>query len=184
MIRIIIRTVLPERKHYYDELNKEIGENVEWCFDDDKNAMNTFLKSMKMAGDDCCIHMEDDIILTTNFIERINSIINKNKNNVIQFYSMRKNDIILGTRFERGSTFSSNLCFYLPKEYSKMIYDFYEVWERKEEHPTGYDLMIADFLKKRKEKYLLYVPNLVDHKQGVSMINKRRSQFRKSTSFE
>jgi hypothetical protein len=35
--------------------------------------MDTFLRAMEMAGDDPCVHMEEDIFLTQDFIGKINS---------------------------------------------------------------------------------------------------------------
>ena len=77
-----------------------------------------------------------------------------------------------------------NQCFYLPELYSKSIYEYYTTWDKKEEHPTGYDILIADFLKSRKEKYWIHVPSLVQHRKVKSIINSRRGNNRQSKTFE
>jgi hypothetical protein len=47
-MRIIIRAV-KERAEFIDYLQKHLP-NAEWCFDKTKNAMDTFLDAMQMAG--------------------------------------------------------------------------------------------------------------------------------------
>ena len=51
------------------------------------------------------------------------------------------------------------------------------------EHPNGTDAMVRDFLKDRKEKYWIHCPSLVDHRQGKSVIDPRRSSKRQSFTF-
>jgi len=45
------------------------------------------------------------------------------------------------------------------------------------------DTMIGDWLKKRKERYWVVVPNLADHQIGKSAIDSRRSSKRVSKTF-
>lgn len=169
-----------ERQEYVDYITSRI--DVDILYDTKKNAMTTFLEALTMAGDEPCIHMEDDILITSNFDEKIEKVISENKNVVIQFFSMRKKDLTIGSRLESGRTFCMNQCFYLPKGYSKKLLKYYDIWKRKEEHPTGYDLMLADMLG--REKYLISVPSLVDHRVCKSLINSRRSAYRQSLTFE
>lgn len=169
-----------ERQEYVDYITSRIDVNV--LYDTTGNAMETFLEALRMAGGDPCIHMEEDILLTSNFDEKIESVISENKDIVIQFFSMRKKDLTIGSRLESGRTFCMNQCFYLPEGYSTKLLKYYDVWERKDEHPTGYDLMLADMLG--SEKYLISVPSLVEHRVCKSLINSRRSAYRQSLTFE
>lgn len=152
--------------------------------DKTNNAMDTFMIAMEASGDCPAIHIEDDAVLTTCFLEKAHREIEARPNSVINFFSMRKADLEVGSRWCNGGTFSATVCFYMPKNYSKMVYGFYPVWERKFEHPIGFDLMIADWLKLRHEKFWIVIPNLADHRIGKSMINPRRSSKRKSLTFE
>jgi hypothetical protein len=179
---ILIRAVQGERDEYIAYLQKHLPEG-EFVFDTTRNAMDTFLTAMKRAGTRPCVHMEEDIYITKNFIKKLESAINERPNEVIQFFSMRKADIEVGSRYDYGRSFIANLCVYLPAGYSKAIYNYYPEWPRKEEHPTGSDLMIADWLKERKEKYYIHVPNLVQHRKCKSLVNSRRSWFRQSLTF-
>ena len=104
-----------ERKEYVDYITSRIDVNV--LYDTTGNAMETFLEALRMAGDEPCIHMEEDILLTSNFDEKIESVISENKDIVIQFFSMRKKDLTIGSRLESGRTFCMNQCFYLTEGY-------------------------------------------------------------------
>jgi len=181
MHRIIVRACR-ERTDHIDYLKKHIPE-AEWCFDEKRDAMDTYLRSMVMAGIDPVIHMEEDVILCRDFRNRIESEISKRPNEVIQFFSMRNADLTIGSRYDAGSKFMMNQCFYLPAGYSKLVLDYKNKWSRILEHPTGTDIMFADMLKERKESYWIVVPNLVDHRVCKSLIDKRRSSKRTSKSF-
>lgn len=158
--------------------------NLILCCDVDRNAMTTFKNSLKMAGDEPCVNMEDDIILCNDFMHKISSEIDKYSDSVIQFFSMRKDDLTIGSRWIPGSRFMMNQCFYLPAGMSKALLDYMDDWSRYEEHPTGYDILMADFFKERKISYWNVCPNLVDHKVEKSRINPRRSSRRQSLTFQ
>jgi hypothetical protein len=178
-MNIIIRAI-KDRKDYIEYLNTNLPY-ANWCFDQKHDAMDTFLRAMRLAGEKPTIHMEEDVILTQDFMTKILTVISEHPNEVIQFFSMRKDDLTVGSRYDRN--YMMNQCFYLPAGYSRIIGDFYTIWEGKKEHPTGTDTMINDFLKLRKEKYWLHVPSLVQHRECVSMIDKRRSSKRQSKTF-
>lgn len=156
---------------------------VVMCCDVDHNAMHTFRSSLELAGDAPCVHMEDDIILCRDFMRRVEDEISKRPDDVIQFFSMRKDDLTIGSRYINGSLFSTNLCFYLPAGMSRELLQFMGSWDRYSEHPTGYDILMSDFFKERKIKYWNVCPNLVDHKQVKSRINPKRSTKRQSLTF-
>lgn len=181
-MKYIIR-LMPEREKFLPEIKEQIP-NLIIVRDKTRNAMDTFLDALEAAGEDAAVHLEDDIILTNNFKKKIERVIADHKNEVVQFFSRRKKDLEVGSRYEPGSSFIYGQCFYLPDGYSKMIREYYPSWERKEEHPTGLDYMVADFLKSRKERYFLHVPSLVDHRAVTSLIDSRRSRFRQSKTFK
>lgn len=75
-------------------------------------------------------------------------------------------------------------CFFLPEGMSASLLEYAKSWKRLQEHPTGLDLMVADFLKENLIRYWLHVPSLVQHRVTVSMISPRRSKYRQSLTFE
>lgn len=179
-MRYIIRAV-KDRTEFIAYLQKHLPE-AEWCFDKTRNAMDTFLEAMRMAGDGPCVHMEEDILLTRDFQKKIKAEIDKAPDEIIQFFSMREADLTKGSRYD--SSYMMNQCFYLPAGYSRMIHDFYAVWDGKVKDPTGTDTMINDWLKSRREKYWISVPSLVEHRVCKSAINPRRSSKRQSKTFK
>lgn len=183
MTRMIIRAVR-DRTNYIDYLKEKLP-NAEWCFDEKRNAMDTFLKALRMANNEATIHMEEDIILTDNFVAKIEAEIAKNPDKVIQFFSMRKADLVIGSRWD--GNFIMAQCFYLPAGYTQEIIDFYPHWsslKSNAKYPTGLDIMVGDYLKKTKQHYWIHVPNLVDHRVGTSAINIRRPKNRISKTFK
>ncbi len=178
-MRFIIRAV-KERVGFIEYLHKHLPQ-AEWCYDRNRNAMDTFLAAMQMAGNDPVVHMEEDIVLTKDFVPKIEAAIAERPDTVIQFFSMRKDDLLKGSRYDRN--YLMNQCFYLPAGYSTAIHDYYQFWGDKEKHPTGTDSMICDYLKAGKEKYWIHVPSLVDHRVSKSAIDPRRSSKRQSLTF-
>jgi hypothetical protein len=180
-VPVIIRAVLPDRQSYVDYLTSELPE-AKLCIDQTRNAMDTFLAALVMAGDGPALHMEDDALLCSGFREKVNTEIALHDRSVINFFSFRKDDVEIGSRWD--GSFCNAQCFYLPPGYSRGLLAFAPYWKGREKHPTGLDLMVSDWLKARREKYRLHVPSLVDHRVCTSIIDPRRSSRRQSLTFE
>jgi GR25 family glycosyltransferase involved in LPS biosynthesis len=148
-----------------------------------KNAQ----KAWKLAGEEACVQLEDDIILCNNFITKIEKAISKRPNDVIQFFSMRKKDLEIGSRYELGSTFLMHQCYYLPPGMSKKIFEFSKVFEnecKQDEHISPNDLVTRYYFQRNKIKYWIHIPSLVDHRIAKSSIDSRRSSKRQSKTFK
>jgi hypothetical protein len=180
-MKIIIRTC-PGREMYRDALLSVLPDAT-IVADKTTNAMDTFLSAMEAAGPDAALHLEDDILLASNFRPRVEGVIGGRPGDVIQFFSRRSADVTVGSRWEPGRTFLMNQCFYLPAGYSADLREFARLWERYSQHPTGYDILMQDWLRARRERYWLHVPSLVQHRDCVSAINPRRSRSRQSATF-
>ena len=178
-MRIIIKAV-PERGGCVKYLRERLP-NAEWCFDRHRDAWETFLRAMSMAGGDAHLAMEEDVLLTVGFLGKVAEVVRQRPNEVIQFFSMRGEDTITGSRY--SSNFCMNQCTHYPNGYASAIVEFAGRWERRAEHPTGTDLMVNDFLKSRKEKHWIHIPNLVDHLSLQSAIG-GRSRGRQSKTFK
>jgi hypothetical protein len=176
---------IQDRVRRTKQLHQDIGAIVVW--DETRNAMDTFRRMLELiveAGDEPAIILEDDIILCTNWRERVEAVIAEHPNQICQFFSMESEESArwLGSRECRGSGFIANLCVYLPAGYaSQLLAHSYTYVEEHPEHPTANDFVIRDWLQRRKEKYWLEVPNLVQHESDwVSSVNVRRPRGRKS----
>lgn len=189
-MKVIVQAV----KERLEWVNKHILPQIphaEICLEEateyhSNNAYRTFVRSLEMTGDEACLHLEDDVQLADDFLNKVISEVNKRPNEVIQFFSMRKADLEVGSRYEAGSKFLMAQCFYLPKGMSKYIANFASVYEERNPNMQGspLDTMVADFLKINKITYWVVVPNLVNHRQIKSVIDPRRSTKRQSKTFK
>lgn len=172
------------REHYASHVQEQLPE-VEVCFDDRGGAMQCFLKSLEMAGDDAVVNMEDDIVLASNFKVRVEAEVANRPNDVIQFFSMRKKDLTIGSRWDAGKSYLMAQCTYFPPKMSKGILAFARKYENINHKSHPLDSMVADYLHAVKRRYWIHCPSLVDHRVGKSMIDPRRaSTNRQSFTFE
>ena len=148
------------------------------------DAMGNFLNALSYT-EGPTIQLEDDIELCDNFLEKITDAVSQYPNFIINFFSLRKKDYELKAPYkETGSKFMMNQCNYIPAYYGKAIVEFYNTWERKIEHPTGYDILMADWMKSKKLRYVQWFPHLVNHLECKSLINPKRSSKRTDTNFK
>lgn len=173
-MRYILRTC--KGRESQADYVKRCLPSVEVCFDNVGSAMNNFVKSLEMAGDDPVINLEDDIILTKDFEIKANAVINKRPKEVIQFFSMRKSDLTIGSRHDRGANYLMAQCTYFPEKLCKGILAYARKYENYDHKSQPLDSMVADYLKDTKQKYWIHCPSLVDHRVGVSMIDSRRAK--------
>lgn len=181
--KIAIRSV-PERKSFLPYLSKHLPAEARIYVDEMKfGARANFHRVLESIGDSRCLHMEDDVWLTERFVDKAFGVIDSRPNQVIQFFSMRKKDLVVGCREERGSTFMMNQCFYLPAGMGTELLKYYKAWPGKDVHRAANDIFIADYMKWKRLRYYIHVPSLVQHRPVVSAIDPRRSRSRQSPSF-
>jgi hypothetical protein len=180
-MRYIVKTC-EGREHYLDYLIQRIP-GLEVSFDDVGGAYNNHLKALEMGGDDPVVHLEDDIVLTKGFVPKIEAAILEHPDVLIQFFSMRKADLTIGSRWEPGRTFLMAQCYYVPPKMGRGMLAYGKKFDLGE-HKEPSDTMVAEYLRDTKQKYWLHVPSLVDHRVGVSAIDPRRSSKRQSFTFE
>ena len=175
----VIRAVR-ERKPFVDEILKQIPEAIVY-WDDDRNAREAFVNCCKdIVKDQPCIMLEDDIILTSNFKEKIEKVVNECPDIMISFFSLSKKQTT--TCLRKGRELCSSLCIYFPKGLAKKIVDFYPTWDGKQKYISAIDYLIGDAYGRGKS-YMLYCPSLVQHRDCKSAINSRRSSKRQSITF-
>ena len=180
-----IVTAMPQRIPYVKEMKKQIPD-LEIVWDRHRNAMETFVRSLEHAGEDAIVHLEDDIQLTSNFVEKIEGAIKERPDELIKFFSRYGKDLTEGSRYLAGATWMMNQCFYLPAKMALRLVGYYKSgdWDEQEKiHPTGLEQLMADYFKIHKLRYWNYVPSLVQHREAISLIDKRRSSRRSSNTF-
>jgi len=177
-VRVIVMTV-PESP-WTAYLQARIPQ-LEVVMDTTRNHFDTFLASLAHQGEDPALRLEDDIVLTKQFLAKAEAVIAMKPRAVIQFFSMRKDDPTAGSRWDRG--FLMNQCCYFPAGYATELLEYAEAWRPAyPDHPSGTDLMVQHWLKGRKEPYWLSVPSLVQHRNTKSRIG-ARSTYRQSQTF-
>jgi len=186
-MRIIVKAV-PERLDCIKYLKKHLP-NAEFCLDEKRSAIDTLLRSLVMCGKEPCIFLEEDIILTEDFEKKAEKVIRQRPMNFINFFSMRKADLEIGSRWDNN--FLMAQCYYAPPNHSLQLLSYFGEWRKmitrtESNHSvhTGTDIYIRDFLKSRKEKYWIHCPSLVDHRIMKSAIDSRRSSKRQSFTFQ
>lgn len=181
-MKIIVRFTQARWDAFSDYLMPKLPGAVP-IIDDGQGAMQSFLRAMQEAGADPALVLEDDIILTKDFLQKAQAVIRLKRFDVIQFFSRSAKDLTVGARWRPGSSFSMNQCTYYPADLCNGLKSFHGRWKRLAEHPTGYDLMVADYLAELRQRYWQHVPSLVEHRVGPSAIDRRRSSKRQSMTF-
>jgi hypothetical protein len=178
----VITTAVQERAAIIPYLQQHITDlKVVW--DIDRNAMHSFIRACHAANGDAVIRTEDDILLTVDFREKAEAVIDVHGDTPIQFFSRSPKELVRKSRMKPGSTFLWNQCFYLPAGMSEQIANHLPDWDQRVRHPTGYDLLMADYFRRNKINYWLSLPPLVQHLPGVSAIDRRRPRRRLSETF-
>ena len=191
-MRVLIRTApwQPERYEWARELLSELGDagaQAGLVLDEGRNALDTFEKALAVQGGEDAWHMEDDVILTSNFVAKARAVQAQHGDKVIQVFSRRRDDLTVGSRLEPGSNFIHHQCFYLPGSLAGPLAAWSVAWRaswrREESHYSKpfTDIMMSDFLKHHGLRYWLVCPNLIDHRSAVSLL--ANSTRRQSVSF-
>ena len=176
----VVRAV-KERKPFVDEILKQIPDAVVY-YDRFGNAMKSYLHVCKniIAGEPAVL-LEDDIILTSNFREKIEAVISQHPDTLINFFSLSKK--YLEPHWKKGREYCMNQCEYFPEGFSLRVVEAYENWPLKEKEPTAYDFLVG-YAWGNNNPYLVWCPSLVQHREVKSIINPRRSSKRQSVTFE
>jgi hypothetical protein len=180
-MRYIVRA-MREREPFLDPIRAELPA-LEVVWDRSHNAMETWLAAMDHAGNGAAVHLEDDILPTRGLLTKMATAVVAHPDHVIQFFSLRRSDRTLGSRWMAGGTFMMTQCFYLPPGYSAELSAYYPRWPRRHTDQQGFDTKLHDWLASRRERYWLHVPSLVQHRVEPSLIDPRRSSRRQSPTF-
>jgi hypothetical protein len=183
MTEVLIMAVpwVPERTLRAVKLMHLVGGRIVW--DEKHDGMDTWLRTLDEAGIEPVIILEDDVILSSRWQEAVEAEIDDHPTSVIQFFSRGKDDLIHGSRWRPGSSFSMNQCYYLPAGAAWSLRLFADTWMQEHPGDNGYDLLMAAWLKSTGQRYWLRVPSLVQHEEWKSQLGSRSSK-RQSTTFD
>jgi hypothetical protein len=122
-------------------------------------------------------HLEDDVILAPDFQKRALDLVSQYGSSIIRGFATTTIGGVMP-----GSSYLYNLCTYFPVGYGPAIAEYSRSWKQFSVHPTGFDLVIRDWLVSRHERYWMENPSLVQHARTKSLLGKR-SGFRTSVTF-
>lgn len=173
MIKYFVRTT-GERK--LDNSYSQI--EYECLLDTEHKPVKSFIEQLKIINNFDSVLLEDDLILCKDFKNRIEKVIEKYPNKIINFFTMP--NCYCQTHISRG--FSYNQCTYYPKGISKTIALEMENILMKHNCPQ-YDILENVALRNLKITNLVYRPCLVQHLDNGSVMNNNVSFCRRSPYF-
>ena len=176
----VVRAV-ESRKPFVEEILKQIPDAIVY-YDEFHDPMKSYLHVCKnIVNGQPAVLLEDDIILTSNFKQKIESVIDICPDMLINFFSLSKKYTEPHTK--KGREYCMNQCEYFPEDFSLKVVEAYENWPLKEKEPTAYDFLVGYAWGSNRD-YLVWCPSLVQHRQVKSIIDPRRSSKIQSITFK
>ena len=163
----------------------EVLPEAHVVYDQQQHPMKTFVMAMLMGGHDGHIHLEDDAQLLGGFKSRIEFAVTMYPDQVINFFPGITKYVVAATspiRMPAGQ-FLWNQCVYFPPGF---VPGWIEWGEPINYHPdenshwSGMDVSIAEYLKVIKKNWIRWLPPLVQHREGRSVVNPARPRKRQS----
>jgi hypothetical protein len=152
--------------------------SLEVCWDDSGRCIGGYRQALELAGTDPFVFLEDDILITKDFIPKIERVIAERPGQVIQFHSRAKKDQTIGSRYRTGREFYNHQCVYFPQDFGRYILHYSDHPQYQDfDNPHCYsDVLTQDFLHEFGLKYWVSIPSLVDHLPDISAVNPKRSK--------
>ena len=156
-MKFYVRTT-GERKYDYDlEYEELIDRNHE--------PVESFIKQLKIISDADSILLEDDLVLCKDFKNRIEEVIKKYPDKVINFYTSPERYFTT----HETNLFVYNQCTYYPKGVAKQIAEKME--EEYKIRKLPYDTLESSALNKLGMSHVVYRPCLVQRIDMGSLIS-------------
>lgn len=173
MIKYFVRTT-DERQldSSYSQIEYEL------LIDTEHNCGKAFLKQLEYVNDYDAVLLEDDCVLCKDFKKRIEEVISKHPNDIINFFTLpyewRREGYTLPRKF------CYNQCTYFPKGISKQIVD---AFLKTNTETNSAERIMKVALKKLKLNHYVYIPFLVQHLDNDSIMNHKKFYKRRSPFF-
>lgn len=169
-----------ERKPFVDEILKQIPDAVVY-YDESGNAREAFVHICKdIVKGQPAVMLQDDIILTSDFRNKVENVINRYPDMLINFFSLSKT--LLKPHLKKGREFCMMQCVYFPEGFSLDIVEAYKTWDGKDKYIAAIDYLTG-YAWGNNRQYMVWCPSLVQHREVKSAINPRRSSKRQSVTF-
>jgi hypothetical protein len=163
-VRIVIQAV-PERTEFVEYMVRHLpNAEVAWGRPD-TTPMRDFQASLEMVGDAPCMHFEDDVLLTKDFMAKALEVIGDGTFPV-NFFHVSKSIYPepLAPHIRNGERWIGNQGFYLPRGFARTLAAYVPVWPNWRKVPwEWWDYTIGDWLAQHRIGYWQAVPALVQH---------------------
>lgn len=163
MNKYFVRTTL-ERKldSSYSQIDYEL------LVDTNHEPVNSFIEQLEFISDYDSVLLEDDLLLCNDFKNKIEEVIEKYPNDIINFFT--KPHAFFTTNYSQ--CFSYNQCTYYPKGIGKVLAN--EIRNQLKLNPKfQYDQLENMAMQKLKILNVCYRPCLVQHLDYSSLIQQR-----------
>ena len=162
MLKFYVRTTLERQlDSSYSQIEYEL------LVDTEHKPIESFIEQLEQISEYDSVLLEDDLILCKDFKNRIEEVINKYPNKIINFFYHQ--DEYYQTR--EAMEYSNNQCTYYPKGVSKLI-----AKEMKNfiKYSNQYSWIENLALRKLHFTHIQYRPCLVQHLDNRSLIQKHK----------
>lgn len=167
MIKYYVRTT-GERKYDYSPLK------YTELIDKEHKPIDSFIEQLIIISEEDAVLLEDDLILCKDFQKKIEEVIAQYPNDIINFFTMPEK--YFTTHY--SDKFVYNQCTYYPKGVAKEIAETMKN-VRKVLISRQYDEIQSKALNQLGMRHLVYRPCLVQHVDGVSLIQDKTRQLTK-----
>lgn len=181
-MRYMVRTVAwrPDRLQNVEILRSLIPQ-LEVIVDEKRDGYATLLDACHRLDSTGGVLLEDDVLLCRNFTTRIEEIIQRKQQYVINFFEKPK--VPLNTSLVGGSQFLWMQCIYLPPGFPGKMIEHFQTFLVKHPEPDAYDCLVAHALVKERMKYWRIRPCLVQHLPFRSTLKGSRPPTRQTDFF-
>lgn len=171
LINYYIRTTLDRKLDIsYQQIPYQL------MIDYNHNCGKAFIEQLKQIKNEDAVLLEDDLILCKDFKKRIEEIIEKHPNDIINFFTYPN-------KYNKEGyceDFCYNCCTYFPKEKTK---ELLRVIETFPVISSSAECIMRNCLSRLRYNHYLYQPPLVQHLDLGSIMNHTRCKFKRRSPY-
>ena len=160
-MKYYVRTTLErELDSTYSQIEYEL------LVDKEHKPVESFIKQLEIISDNDAVLLEDDLLLCKNFKKRIERVISRYPDKIINFFTFP----IQYFKTREFQRFIWNQCTYYPKGIAKIVAAKMQEIKNNSDIEMQYDILENEALKELKITHIQNRPCLVQHLDGKSLI--------------
>ena len=170
---IAIQSV-PQRRADTEALLRQLPEGTDVYEDTDGDYLAAYFGLLRRYAGRPLVRIEDDVQLCDGFTQRLTAAIGLYPNSTINFFYLRGKNKSLRPERHGGADFCMGQCLYLPGLATAGMVKLYDrgLIPNPKRHggKTGVGFVTSDFLVHVRQKYILWYPCLVQHREVPTVI--------------